>query len=204
MPGRLFFRVLALLVLLSAVDTITPPNPVAAITVNENGNLVCLINTQDELYIFDDEVWSQQSLPLIPGLVDRFLIYGDLCYTVTERSLILVDLEKNMKSTIAEDIDDAVINSYGELVVLSDFTLRRLSSLGRELEEETLTDIDGWMWLVADTVIFSSFPPFPSDFFPSGCPEFSLSNALAPSNVAVTEESIFILSEPLKILRIYQ
>ncbi|MBD3285997.1 hypothetical protein GF359_05845 [candidate division WOR-3 bacterium] len=204
---------LTLMLLACAVDTIIPPQPVSAITVSESDNLVCLADTQDEVIIFDKDEWYHRSLPEFQGLVTRFMVNSDLCYFLVERRLVLIDLARNRKSTISEDIDDAVINSYGELKVLSGYHLKKLTPLGRILDEETLTEIQGWMWPVDDSVIFSAHPPLPAWFIPpessntSESPSsnlFELAESAPRSGIAATRNSIYILLEHSKILHLYE
>jgi len=154
-----------LLALLGVMDTINLPQPAAAITVDMAGHLAFIATTRDELLIQENgEGWRKHPLPGRFGIVDRLLVSGYLCYVLSERNLTLCDLRAGRKAIIAEDVDDACINQYGEIWALSEFELRRLSPLGRELESKTLARIPSSIWVNNDSLIIlqaDEFLPLP-------------------------------------------
>jgi hypothetical protein len=154
-----------LLALSGVMDTINLPQPAAAITVDMTGHLAYITRTGDEVLIQENgERWRKHALPDRFGIVDRLLVSGDLCYVLSERNLTLCDLRASRKAIIAENVDDACINQYGEIWAFSEFELRRLSPLGRELESKTLARIPSSIWASgADLIILQAdeFLPLP-------------------------------------------
>jgi len=203
-----------LLALLGVMDTIDLPQPAAAITVDMAGHLAFITRTGDELLIQENgEGWRKYPLPDRFGIVDRLLVSGDLCYVLSERNLTLCDLRASRKAIIAEDVDDACINQYGEIWALSEFELRRLSPLGRELESKTLARIPSSIWMSgADLIILQADETLPLPgwleelmsldvYLPHLDSLIMMLNKPSPNGTALSDEAYYLLIDNKHVLR---
>jgi hypothetical protein len=193
-----------LCVLCGVIDTLRLPEPALAIFATTDGELGYLTRTGEEILIKESEGWQTYALPERVLLIQRIVAKGSLCYVLSEQRLTLFDLRTSRKSIIAEDVNDVAINRYGELWALSEFTLRRLSPLGRELEVRKLKVIPGSIWMLEDSLYLSNdeMPPLyekiKEDLGKAGV---RVEEFLSP-HLAFHKEVLYLLLDSRNVLRV--
>jgi hypothetical protein len=193
-----------LCVLCGVMDTLRLPEPAAAIFATTEGKLGYLARTGEEILIKEEEGWQTYALPERVLLMQRIVARGSLCYVLSEQTLTLFDLRTSRKSVIAEDVNDVAINRYGELWVLSEFTLRRLSPLGRELEVRKLKVVPGSIWVLEDSLYLSNdeTPPLDEKIRENlGKAGVRIEEFLSP-HIALYEKVLYILLDSRNVLRV--
>ncbi|TKJ42694.1 hypothetical protein CEE36_07275, partial [candidate division TA06 bacterium B3_TA06] len=137
-------------------------------------------------------------------LVQRILVKGSLCYILAERTLRLFDLRTSRKAVIAEDVDDAAINRYGELWVLSAFDLRRLSPLGRELEIRKLKILPTSIWVLRDSLYLedNEMPPLDEGLKQKLTQAVVTIEEISSSRLALCDKGVYVLMDSRRILRV--
>jgi hypothetical protein len=186
------------------MDTLRLPEPAAAIFATTEGKLGYLARTGEEILIKEEEGWQTYALPERVLLMQRIVARGSLCYVLSEQTLTLFDLRTSRKSVIAEDVNDVAINRYGELWVLSEFTLRRLSPLGRELEVRKLKVVPGSIWVLEDSLYLSNdeTPPLDEKIRENlGKAGVRIEEFLSP-HIALYEKVLYILLDSRNVLRV--
>lgn len=153
----------------------------------------------------DNDEWINYSLPERISGVRRMLYFNELLYVLRGRKLMLYDLRKAAGGTLAEDADDAALTTSGELWVLSDFTLRRLSPLGSLLEERSISTTPLSIWFIADSIYcLSKNEPLPVDStLNHELAGLGLTNktiAYLTNLAAITDKLVYYLVDPTHIL----
>lgn len=197
-----------LLALWGVTDTLNLPSPASAIFCDSDLGYLAL--SGDEILIRNMEKDNWQRFPLSGQftLVQRILERNLLCYIVEGRTLILCDLRSARQSVVAEGVDDAVITSYGELWVLSEFTLRKLSPLGRELETRNLKTAPASLWLKDDSLILAGKndpPPIPDEIAGELLEAEIILDKLSSSRslVAYCDKNLYILIDSKRVLWVH-
>lgn len=189
------------------VDTLELPFSAKALTPLTQGRIAFLTGEGDRLVIFSPpgSVVDSISLPERVVFAQRILLNEDLFYVISGSELILYDLKTGKKGVIAKDIDDAVLTSIGEIWTLSDFSLKRLSPLGRQLESINLTRRPLRLECFDDSLI----PLFPgervkadwSDELEKSNQE-SLIYSTSQYLIAMTKDALYILADSKRVLMI--
>jgi hypothetical protein len=198
--------ILFLAFLIGKVDTLELPEPVMALAVSPDSIISCLAQTGDELIVLDSNVtWKSVPLPERTLTVRRMLFFDDLLYILEGGDLVLYDLRSSSKGIIAEDIDDACMTSAGELWVLSDLRLRRLSPLGNLLEERTISIIPLSIWWIHDSLFLlvkgGSLPLDSAQSRELGGSGLEPSTLIAlGAKVVIAGNRLFFLADPTHII----
>jgi len=192
-----------MLALCGVMDTLELPEPAAAIFTTTEGKLGYLSRAGEEILI-KEEGWEKFPLPERFLLTERILVKGTLCYILAGRTLRLFDLRTSRKAVIAEDVDDAAINRYGELWVLSAFDLRRLSPLGRELEVRKLKTIPRSIWMLKDSLYLADkeIPTLDEEMTEELKEAGVTTEQLAPSQLALHSKGLYVLLDSRRVLRV--
>ncbi|MBN2379212.1 hypothetical protein JXM67_05365 [candidate division WOR-3 bacterium] len=205
-----------ILLLLTGLDTISLPSKAAAISANQDGELVYITTTGDELFVEDDTTWQSFTLSGEFSMIEKLLVHDNLCYLLSNRDLTLCDLRTNRVSIIAQGADDAVINRYGELWVRSEYELKRVSPLGRLLEQETLSRIPRSIWMIGDSLMMiyeSQALPLPGwleelmsldVFLPYVDTIYSLIQSSSYANLVITDKIVYILADFGHVIHLHQ
>lgn len=173
-----------------------------------------LTSNGENLLVQSADGWHEYSLPQSFSLVERILIDDELCYVLSERRLTLVDLRSNRISVIAEGVDDAVLTTFTELWVLSDYELRRVTALGRELETRTLTELPTSIWMEAGSLLLMTDDS--GTLVPDWLEELTSLDVFLPemdnlvgrigsattADMAVDECYLYLLANPRTVLKI--
>lgn len=193
-----------MLALCGVMDTLELPEPAAAIFTTTEGKLGYLSRAGEEILIKEEEGWKKFPLPERFLLTERILVKGTLCYILAGRTLRLFDLRTSRKAVIAEDVDDAAINRYGELWVLSAFKLRRLSPLGRELEIRKLKTLPRSVWITGDSLYLADKEmPLLDEKMTEELKEAGVTaEQLAPSQLALHGKGLYVLLDSRRVLRV--
>lgn len=199
---------LLIVALVGVTDTLVLPKPASAIACFADSRMAYLAGTGEELYVqSSDEQWQDYPLPRRFSNVQRLLVNDDLCYILSDRTLILCDLRNNNLGVVAEGVDDAVLTRYGELWLLSDFSLLRVSPLGREIERLTLTRTVSSLWMLHDTLnLVDKDHPLPlsqackDELQNTGTPLENLGRS--PASLAVQDTLILLLIDSRHVLRV--
>jgi len=200
--------VLLLVFIFGVTDTLLLPEPASAIFAATDGAFGYLAGTGEEVLMRQGEGWRRFTLPVRFRLPRRVLAHDGLCYILADRTLTLCELRTARVWTVAEDADDAVITGYGELWVRSDFTLSRVSALGRELERRTIMQTPQAMWMLEDSLYLTgvgALPPLPRWFERADTASHPLRGLIlsaSPAALAVSASAVYILIEPKKVIRI--
>jgi hypothetical protein len=186
------------------MDTLELPEPALAIFATTEGKLGCLARTGDEILIKESKGWQTYTLPERVLLIQRIVAKGSLCYVLSEQRLTLFDLRTSRKGIIAEDVNDVAINRYGELWVLSEFTLRRLSPLGRELEMRKLKTIPQSIWVLGDSFYLSNdeMPPLDEKIKENLGKAGVRIDKIPSSHIALHKKVLCVLLDSRKVLRV--
>lgn len=193
-----------LCILCGVTDTLELPEPAAAIFATTEGKLGYLARTGEDILIKKSGGWQTYVLPERVLLIGRIVARGSLCYVLSEQTLTLFDLRTSRKGIIAEDVNDVAINRYGELWALSEFTLRRLSPLGRELEVRKLKVVPGSIWMLGDSLYLSNDekPPLDEKIREDlGKAGVRIEAFLSP-HIALHEKILYILLDSRNVLRV--
>lgn len=185
------------------MDTLELPEPASAIFTTTEGKLGYLSRTGEEILIKEEKGWKKFPLPERFLLTERILVKGTLCYILAERTLRLFDLRSSRKAVIAEDVDDAAINRYGELWVLSAFDLRRLSPLGRKLEIRKLKTLPRSVWITGDSLYLSNdeMPPL-DEKVKENLKKAGVSiEKFLSSHIALHKKNLYVLLDSRNVLR---
>lgn len=193
-----------ILALCGVMDTLELPEPASAIFATTEGKLGYLSRTGEEILIKEEEGWKKFPLPERFLLVQRILVKGSLCYILAERTLRLFDLRTSRKAVIAEDVDDAAINRYGEVWVLSAFDLRRLSPLGRELEIRKLKTLPASIWVLRDSLYLedNEMPPLDEGLKQKLTQAVVTIEEISSSRLALCDKGVYVLMDSRRILRV--
>ena len=186
------------------MDTLELPEPAAAIFATTEGRIGYLARTGEEILIKQGQKWQTYTLPERVLLIQRIVAKGSLCYVLSERTLTLFDLRTSRKGIIAENVNDVAINRYGELWVLSEFTLRRLSPLGRELEVHKLKTIPRSIWMLGDSLYLARYeiPPL-DEWSKQVLEEVGVeTQKLTSSNLVFYDEGLYVLMDSRRVLRL--
>ncbi len=191
-----------MLALCGVMDTLELPEPAAAIFTTTEGKLGYLSRTGEEILI-KEEGWKKFPLPERFLLTERILVKGTLCYILAGRTLRLFDLRTSRKAVIAEDVDDAAINRYGEVWVLSAFKLRRLSPLGRELEIRKLKTLPRSVWITGDSLYLNNdeMPPLDENVKENLKKAGVRIEKFLSSHIALHEKILYVLLDSRNVLR---
>jgi hypothetical protein len=186
------------------MDTLRLPEPATAIFATTEGKLGYLARTGEEILIKEKKGWQTYALPERVLLIGRIVARGSLCYVLSEQTLTLFDLRASRKGIIAEDVNDVAINRYGELWVLSEFTLRRLSPLGRELEVRKLKIIPQSIWVLADSLYLSNdeMPPVDEKIREKLGEAGVRIEKFLSSHIALHEKVLYVLLDSRNVLRV--
>ena len=186
------------------MDTLELPEPAAAIFATTEGRIGYLARTGEEILIKQGQKWQTYTLPERVLLIQRIVAKGSLCYVLSERTLTLFDLRTSRKGIIAENVNDVAINRYGELWVLSEFTLRKLSPLGRELEVRKLKTIPRSIWMLGDSLYLARYEiPQLDEGTKQVLEEVGIeTQKLTPSNLAFYDEGLYVLMDSRRVLRL--
>ncbi len=185
------------------MDTLELPEPASAIFTTTEGKLGYLSRTGEEILIKEEKGWKKFPLPERFLLTERILVKGTLCYILAGRTLRLFDLRTSRKAVIAEDVDDAAINRYGELWVLSAFDLRRLSPLGRKLEIRKLKTLPRSVWITGDSLYLSNdeMPPL-DEKVKENLKKAGVSiEKFLSSHIALHKKNLYVLLDSRNVLR---
>ncbi len=199
--------------LLSIVDTISLPQPATAITIADNSQLAFINSRGDELFIADTtNSWQNFSLAKRFISTRRILLRHNLLYLLESGNLIVCNLRTAETSTVAIDVDDAVLNQYGEIWVISDNRQKKLSPLGRELGSSQPLTNQYNLWYYKDSLLLkppNSKPPIPpwlETFFKINSDNSQvtrLQNLIlhsSPTSYAIDDNVIYILINPKQVI----
>lgn len=180
------------------------PEPALAIAIVGEAQIAYLAASGEELYVeSSDGHWQRYPLPDRFPNIQRLLVRQTFCYILASRKLTLCDLRDGRNGVVAENVDDAVLSSYGELWLLEEFSLVRTSPLGRELERRTMSSPASSLWMVGDSLLLSDGSK------PAGVPQSCLKSYetienydLTPANFASGERILLFLLDPWHVLRV--
>lgn len=188
------------------VDTLQLPQPAKALATSPDSRLVFLSRAGDDVFVLEEnDEWENYSLPERISGAQRLLYFDELLYVLRGRKLMLYDLRRAVGGTLANDVDDAALTTTGELWVLSDFTLRRLSPLGSILEERSISTTPLSIWCIADSIYYlQKNEPLPMDSTVNhelASLGFTTETITYLTNqTAITDKLVYYLADPTHIL----